>query len=125
MRKISCIIIGVLIFLGVSGQENAWYFTHKTGEADQLKFQPAARLVYTLKNTLDLERKNYPVIIRRDEFPMPDIHEMWITIVDPSLPSYKGPDEETLAIYGGHHLLAEANGHAVFHQLDDLDKDGI
>ena len=72
-----------------------------------------------------MERKNHPVVISRDEFPMPDIHEMWITIVDPSLPSYEGPDEEVLAIYGGHQLLAEVHGHAVFHQLDDLDKDGI
>jgi hypothetical protein len=72
-----------------------------------------------------MERKNHPVVISRDEFPMPDIHEMWITIVDPSLPSYEGPDAKVLAIYGGHQLRSEAHGHAVFHQLDDLDKDGI
>jgi uncharacterized protein DUF4861 len=125
MGKIACILIGLLIVLGASGQDNSWYYTHKTSEPDQVKFQPGVRLSFTLKNTLDVERKNCPVIIIRDEFPMPDIHEMWITIVDPSLPSYEGPDEETLAIYGGHQLLAEANGHAVFHQLDDLDKDGI
>lgn len=56
---------------------------------------------------------------------MPDIHEMWITVVDPNLLSCAGPDKKTLSIYGGHQLLAEVNGNAVFHQLDDLDKDGI
>lgn len=61
----------------------------------------------------------------RDAFPMPDIHEMLITVVDPILPSYAGPDEKTISIYGSHQLLAKVNGHAIFHQLDDLDKDGI
>jgi hypothetical protein len=56
---------------------------------------------------------------------MQDIHEMWITVVDPSLEPYAGPDEDVLKIYGGHQLRAEVNGHAIYHQLDDLDKDGI
>ena len=50
---------------------------------------------------------------------------MWVTVVDPALPSYEGPTEELLRLQGGHQLRAEANGHAVFHQMDDLDKDGI
>lgn len=74
---------------------------------------------------MGIERRNSPVIIRRADFPLPDVHEMWITVVDPSLPSYEGPDKEVLKVYGGHQLLAETNGHAIFHQLDDLDKDGI
>ncbi len=125
MRTLIHILVGLMVVSGLSAQEGSWYYTHQTSEPEKTKFEPAARLVYTLKNTLDVERKNHPVVISRDEFPMPDIHEMWITIVDPSLPSYEGPDEEVLTIYGGHQLLAEVHGHAVFHQLDDLDKDGI
>jgi hypothetical protein len=45
--------------------------------------------------------------------------------VDPTLPPFEGPSEELLALQGGHQLRKEANGHAIFHQLDDLDKDGI
>ncbi len=125
MKRIVGLLFGIWLVMGSSAQDKDWYFTHKTGEPNQTKFQPAQRLSYTLKNTLDVERKNHPVIISRDDFPMPDLHEMWITIVDPSLPSYEGPDKEVLAVYGGHQLLAEVHGHAIFHQLDDLDKDGI
>ena len=44
--------------------------------------------------------------------------------MDPSLPPYEGPSKEVLALYGGHQLTAETNGHALFRQFDDLDKDG-
>jgi hypothetical protein len=113
------------MILGAWAQDGNWYYTHETSSPDELAFVPEGRLVYVLKNTLDEERRNYPVIIQRKEFPLPDIHEMWITVVDPALPSYEGPDSEVLSIYGGHQLRAEVNGHAIFHQLDDLDKDGI
>ncbi len=50
---------------------------------------------------------------------------MWVTVVDPALPPYDGPSEEVLRLQGGHQMRAETNGHAIFHQMDDLDKDGI
>jgi hypothetical protein len=118
-------LIGLGLILTCLAQEGAWYYTHETSEPDEVAFVPQARLVYVLKNTLDMERRNAPVVIPREDFPLPDIHEMWITVVDPSLPAYEGPDSEVLSIYGGHQLRAEVNGHALFHQLDDLDKDGI
>ena len=97
--------------------ENPWY--------TQGKFKPLQRLEFTLSNTLDFDRENAPITIKREDFPIPDLHEMWVTIVDPSLPSFEGPSEELLRLQGGHQLRAETNGHAVFHQMDDLDKDGI
>jgi len=97
--------------------ESPWY--------TQGKFHPTQRLEITLSNSLDFDRENAPVIIRHEDFPIPDVHEMWVTVVDPSLPPYEGPSEELLRLQGGHQLRAEANGHAVFHQMDDLDKDGI
>jgi len=117
MRQIGCFLLLFLSTFGLCAQEGTWYET--------VKFKPSARLVFKIKNTLAIERRNSPVIIRRADFPLPDVHEMWITLVDPSLPSYEGPDKEVLKVYGGHQLLAETNGHAIFHQLDDLDKDGI
>lgn len=103
-------------------------FTSFTPEKDwytQGDFKPSVRLEITLKNTLDIDRVNCPVVISRQEFPYPDIHEMWVTVVDPSLPPSPDPGKELLAVQGGHQLRKETNGHAIFHQLDDLDQDGI
>jgi len=110
-------ILLVMIASFASAQEAPWY--------TQGKFHPAQRLEFTLSNTLDFDRENVPVVIKRQDFPIPDVHEMWVTVVDPALPPYEGPSEEVLRLQGGHQLRAEANGHAVFHQMDDLDKDGI
>jgi hypothetical protein len=110
---------------GMTAQQGAWYYTHETGEPDQVSFEPLVRLEFEVMNPLDVERKNCLVVIDREDFPLPDLHEMWVTVVDPALPPYEGPDEETLEMYGGHQLRAEVNGHAIFHQMDDLDKDGI
>jgi len=100
-----------------SAEERSWYL--------QGDFQPAQRLEFTITNTLDFDREDAPVVIKRQDFPVPDQHEMWVTVVDPALPPYEGPSEELLRLQGGHQLRAETNGHAVFHQMDDLDKDGI
>lgn len=111
-----------LLFLCVNlnslhAQKVNWY--------TQGNFKPIKRLEITLKNTLEIERVNCPIVIPRQEFPYPDVHEMWVTIVDPSLPSAVAPSKELLAVQGGHQLRKETNGHVVFHQLDDLDQDGI
>ncbi len=101
----------------IDAQDQPWY--------TQGKFRPLTRIEFILENQIDLMRKNCPVIIKREDFPLPDVHEMWITVVDPSLPPADEPDAEILRIYGGHQLKKETNGHAIFHQLDDIDKDGI
>lgn len=95
----------------------AWY--------TQGKFKPKQRIEFTISNTLDFDRKNCPLTIKRENFPLPDLHEMWVTVVDPNLPPYEGPSEELLRLQGGHQMRAETNGHAIYHQMDDLDKDGI
>ena len=116
MRKL---IFAFLILLSCQLQaaENPWY--------TQGKFKPLQRLEFTVSNTLDFDRTNTPVTIKREQIPNPDLHEMWVTVVDPELPSYEGPSEEVLRLQGGHQLRAETNGHAIFHQMDDLDRDGI
>jgi hypothetical protein len=91
----------------------------------QGEFEPKQRLEFTVTNSLDFDRQNCPVVISRENFPTPDIHEMWVTVVDPELPPYKGPSEELLEMQGGHQLRAETNGQAIYHQMDDLDRDGI
>jgi hypothetical protein len=112
-----CIILLAFTSWHASAGEHSWYA--------QGNFQPVQRLQFTLTNTLDFDRENAPVVIKRQDFPLPDQHEMWVTVVDPELPPYEGPSEELLRLQGGHQLRAESNGHVVFHQMDDLDKDGI
>lgn len=101
----------------VYAQSNTWYT-----EGD---FSPKKRLALTLVNDLNIERTSCPVVITRDEFPVKKLHEMWVTVVDPSLPSRGKPTKEEVAFAGGHGIQEETNGHQIFYQLDDLDKDGI
>lgn len=115
--KVSFLIILRCIFYSANAQEKEWY--------TQGSFRPLQRIAYTIINDLDHPRNNCPVIITRSEFPIPDITEMWVTVVDPSLPPSGDPSPELLKLQGGHQLKKETNGHAIFHQLDDLDKDGI
>lgn len=117
MKHITTILFSLFISTGTFSQQNSWY--------TQGNFEPLYRLEYTIENTLNINRENCPVIIARNEFPMPDIHEMWITLVDPMLSPADEPTPEVLDRNGGHQLRKEINGHAIFHQLDDLDKDGI
>lgn len=117
MKRHVCIFIMVLFLQGISAQVDSWY--------SQGNFKPERRIEFTITNTLDLDRNNCPVTIKRENFPVPDLHEMWVTVVDPELPPFEGPSEELLRLQGGHQMRAETNGHAIFHQMDDLDKDGI
>ena len=117
MKNTTLIIIGLFLSLIGLSQPTKWY--------TQGDFTPHARIEYTIENTLDIDRENCPVTIKREHFPMPDIHELWITVVDPQQEPAPEPSAELLERQGGHQLRAESNGHAIFHQLDDLDKDGI
>ena len=88
-------------------------------------FIPSKRLEINLINTLDFDRKDCPVVITREEFPVKKLHEMWVTVVDTSLPPHQKPTPDEFAFAGGHGIREETNGHQIFYQLDDLDKDGI
>jgi hypothetical protein len=88
-------------------------------------FTPMQRLRVTVVNPLDIERRDCPVVITREEFPVRKLHEMWVTVVDPQLPPKTSFTPEENAFVGGHGIRVETNGHQVFYQLDDLDKDGI
>jgi len=88
-------------------------------------FAPALRIEYKITNPLNRPVTNAPVIIKRENFPLPDLHEMVITIVDPTGTPRPEPSDSVLNVQGGHQLRAETNGRMIYHQLDDLDKDGI
>ncbi|MQY79921.1 MAG: DUF4861 domain-containing protein [Bacteroidetes bacterium] len=98
-------------------ETNDWY--------TQENFIPQQRIEITIYNDLEFNRIDCPVIIIREDFPIQDIHKLWITVVDPGLPPSHEPSKEILALSGAHQLRKETNGHAMFHQLNDLDKDGI
>ncbi|MDO8835678.1 MAG: DUF4861 family protein [Vicinamibacterales bacterium] len=108
---------GLGLGAAVLAQDRAWY--------TQGDFAPTRRLVFELKNDLDIDRVNVPVVIRRDQMPVADLHELQVTVVDPSLPPAPEPDEARLKLAGGHELRGEANGHILLQQMDDLDKDGV
>jgi hypothetical protein len=88
-------------------------------------FAPRTRMELVLVNDLDIDRANCPIVVRRDQVPTTDLHELEVTVVDPSLPPSPEPSAERLKVAGGHELRQEKNGHAVFHQMDDIDKDGV
>jgi hypothetical protein len=111
------IIMAILQFPFIAFAQTDWY--------TEGNFAPAKRMKITIQNTLNIERNDCRMVITREEFPVKKVHEMWITMVDPNLPSKPKPTDEEMAFVGGHGILEETNGHQVFYQLDDLDKDGI
>lgn len=86
---------------------------------------PNARVRIELKNPLDIDRKDCPVIIRRQDMPIKDLMEMRVVLVDPSLPSNTQPTLQDFKKLGAQIIQGETNGHSIFHQLDDIDKDGL
>lgn len=115
MKKL--LLFFALMFLTTDSFANPWY--------TQGDFFPARRIEFRIVNPTNQYRINTPVIIKRDNFPVPDVHEMQITIVDPKGEPRPEPSDSVLNVQGGHQLRAESNGRMVYHQLDDLDKDGI
>ena len=117
MKFLHPFFIAGLLCCYVGAADYPWY--------SQGDFAPAQRIGYTITNPLNRPVTNASVIIKRDNFPLPDLHEMVITIVDPAGTPRPEPTDSVLNVQGGHQLRAEKNGRMLFHQLDDLDKDGI
>jgi hypothetical protein len=118
-RKFLATGIGILLSITASfGADSSPWYT-------QGRFKPSLRVELTLVNTLDLERIDEPIVIPRSALPMQDLQEMWITIVDPDEIPRGEPTKERLRQFGYHEIRAEANGRMLFHQADDIDKDGV
>ena len=116
--RVLLFVIPLILASAAAAQERAGWYT----EGD---FAPSQRLEITLVNTLDIDRSECPIVITREQFPVKKLHEMWVTVVDPSAPSKPEPTKEELSFVGGHGMRGETNGHQIFYQLDDLDKDGV
>lgn len=117
---VAALLLQPLSAIGAIGDDApaAWY--------TQADFEPDERIELVLENPLDRARSNSPVIIRRDQLDMlPDVHELAITLVDPSLPGRPEPSAELFARQGGHETRKETNGRWIPYQLDDLDHDGL
>ena len=99
------------------GMDYGWYT-----EGD---FTPTVRVKVVVKNSLDFDRKTNPVIIPREDFPVPNISDFFVTVVDPSLTPNPEPTEAEIRAVGGWKTRKETNGHYLRYQLDDLDKDGL
>jgi hypothetical protein len=91
-RHLLFILVGAACWQATAG-ERPWY--------TQGNFEPASRLEFRLVNTLDFERQNAPVVIGREHFPVPDVHEMRVTVVDKGtggvlLESFGTPDKSAI-----------------------------
>ena len=101
----------------VGASDYPWY--------TQGRFAPPERIEFQITNPLNRPVTDASVIIKRHNFPLPDLHEMMVTVVDPTGIPRPEPSDSLLRVQGGHQLRAESNGRMLFHQMDDLDKDGI
>ncbi len=120
MRRYFVLLINIFLLVPNVRTHAAGYAWYAEGGDE-----PAIRIELTLRNTLDFDRKDCPVIISRDQMPMKDLNEMWVSVVDPELEPRPAPSKELLARQGGHLMRAEKNGYQLSRQLDDLDKDGV
>jgi hypothetical protein len=120
MDRIRVSFFVLAVVAGVSSvfaQNYGWYT-----EGDLV---PTKRIRIELKNTLDVERKDCPVVITRYQMPIKDLMEMRVILVDPMLEPTPAPTPQEFKKWGAQITQKETNGHLVFHQLDDLDKDGL
>ena len=92
----------------------------------QGEFRPTQRVKLILLNPLSRERRGSHVVLRRDQLSgLPDVHELEITLVDPSKPGRPQPSNDLFRRQGGHETRKESNGAWIPYQLDDLDQDGL
>jgi hypothetical protein len=113
----------IAVVAAIAGGSNS--FAQNSGWYTEGDLHPTTRIRIELKNTLDIDRKNCPVIVSRYQMPVKDLMEMRVILVDPSLPSNLQPTKIDFKNGGAQILQQETNGHSIFHQLDDLDKDGL
>ena len=104
----------ILLFIAprtVAAENTGWYTTFSASKDTSYSggVTADARVKVTLINTLDVARKECPVVIPRIRMPLPDHYSEWVAVIDPDLPPRK----------------REKNGSILFSQLDDIDKDGI
>ncbi len=112
-----CVMLETCLAGGVRSENGDWY--------TEGNYEPKKRVKVTLTNTLNIERKDCPVVIAREDLPIGNVPQRYITVVDPSQPSNPEPTQEMLRQNSGYLLRKETAGHYVEYQMDDLDKDGI
>ncbi|HDY88458.1 MAG TPA: DUF4861 domain-containing protein, partial [bacterium] len=118
MRFFIFIFLLEVMIAGFAHADNYGWYT----EGD---FEPETRIKVTLTNSLNFSRRDCPVIISRNTLPIKDLNGNMVTVVDPQQQPIKKIPKEMQKLYSSYAFQAEANGHNLPCQLDDLDKDGI
>ena len=89
-RYLLTVLGACLLTLSGNSADYPWY--------TQGDFAPAQRLEFEVTNPTNLERPNTPVIIKRENFPLADLHEMMITVVDPTGDPRPAPSDSVLNV---------------------------
>ena len=116
-KKLSVLFLLVFVVILSIVAQDKWY--------TQGNNNPSKRIALTLTNTLNSYRKDIPIAIPRSQFTFQDFQDFDVTIVDPLGEPRKDPGIKQQGNFGVHEIRGETNGRMIFHQLDDLDKDGI
>ncbi|HEV2833165.1 MAG TPA: DUF4861 family protein [Hanamia sp.] len=125
----NCLSIPVMFYTGVlflfgtpflvtAQTKTGWYTEGKD-------YAPSKRIKFTVSNPLNTFIKDCPIVIHRNQLPVQNVPERWVSIVDPALPSDPEPTFEQMKAMSGYVRRKETYGHYIELQLDDLDKDGI
>jgi len=117
MKQTVFIAVAMLIALTIGFSQQPWY--------TQGNFGPAKQMAITLKNELGFDRKDVPIAIPCSQFSLADFQDFDVTIVDSAGEPIPQPGIQQIGNFGVHEIRGEHDGRMIFHQLDDLDKDGI
>ena len=118
MRQIVLmLVLGVCCTSGWAKEGDGWY--------TEGNFVPEQRIRLTVTNTLAVDRAACHVVVKREDLPVNNIPQRYITVVDPALQGNPEPSEEDLRKFSGYLIRKEEYGHYLEYQMDDIDKDGI
>ncbi|MCE5231065.1 DUF4861 domain-containing protein [bacterium] len=130
MRKSLCVLVLLLGMVVRSGAADfPWYVEYSIPEASGRQtgepFAPTARVVIEVTNPHDFAVPRAGVIVKRDQLPVTNLYEDWVTPVDPNQPGQASPPSKVIWEQGTVLKGKEENGHYLVYQADDLDKDGL
>ncbi len=130
LRKAFCIAVLLLGMIARSGAADfPWYIEHAIPEGEgrqtSAPFAPTQRVVIEITNPHDFDVPRAEIVVRRDQLPVNNVFEDWITPVDPNKPGQGLPPKKEIWEQGTTLKGTEENGHYLVYQADDINQDGL